>query len=78
MLAALRSNCLALILGGRCLDHSDKKRNPIATDAGTREAIERLLNAAGLTAAVCASAEEVLAVGPVGDDAAPSRTKLPQ
>ena len=41
----------------------------VEDDDGMREAIERLLNAAGFTTAVYASAEELLAVGPVGGDA---------
>ena len=50
----------------------------VEDDDGMREAIERLLNAAGFTTAVYASAEELLAVGPVGGDACVvSDLKLP-
>ena len=50
----------------------------VEDDDGMREAIERLLNAAGFTTAVYGSAEELLAVGPVGGDACVvSDLKLP-
>jgi FixJ family two-component response regulator len=50
----------------------------VEDDDSMREAIERLLNAAGFTTAVYASAEELLAVGPVGGDACVvSDLKLP-
>ena len=50
----------------------------VEDDDGMREAIERLLNAAGFTTAVYASAEELLAVGSVGADACVvSDLKLP-
>lgn len=49
----------------------------VEDDDGMREAIERLLNAAGFTTAVYASAEELLAVGPVGDACIVSDLKLP-
>jgi FixJ family two-component response regulator len=50
----------------------------VEDDDGMREAIERLLNAAGFTTAVYASAEELLAAGPAGGDACVvSDLKLP-
>jgi FixJ family two-component response regulator len=50
----------------------------VEDDDGMREAIERLLNAAGFTTAVYASAEELLAVRPVeGDSCVVSDLKLP-
>jgi FixJ family two-component response regulator len=50
----------------------------VEDDDSMREAIERLLNAAGFTTAVYSSAEELLAVRPVEDDACVvSDLKLP-
>jgi FixJ family two-component response regulator len=50
----------------------------VEDDDSMRQAIERLLNATGFTTAVYASAEELLAVGPVGGDACVvSDLKLP-
>jgi FixJ family two-component response regulator len=57
---------------------SDTRVLVVEDDDGMREAIERLLNAAGFTAAVYASAEELLAAGPVaGDACVVSDLKLP-
>lgn len=50
----------------------------VEDDNSMREAIERLLNAAGFTTAVYSSAEELLAVRPVeGDACVVSDLKLP-
>jgi FixJ family two-component response regulator len=50
----------------------------VEDDDSMRKAIERLLNAAGISTAVYSSAEELLAVGPgVGDACVISDMKLP-